>query len=132
MIGRIRRLDVLLGITFSLFTPNRIGDIGGRMLLFPRATQPSAFISSLVGSYCQLVVLYSTGIIGLLLYSLYMDFLPEESTQGSRPCTESPEARGATLPPHPGDDFVEQHGNKEHPFLIVEVRDAEDGNSRLS
>jgi len=43
---------ILLGITFSLFTPNRIGEYGGRI----------------VGSFSQLLVLLSCGILGLLLF----------------------------------------------------------------
>ena len=59
---------ILLGITFSLFTPNRIGEYGGRILLVKPENNWKAVIATLVGSFSQLLVLLSCGIFGLLFF----------------------------------------------------------------
>lgn len=59
---------ILSGITFSLFTPNRIGEYGGRILLVKPENNWKAVIATLVGSFSQLLVLLSCGILGLLLF----------------------------------------------------------------
>lgn len=59
---------VLTGITFSLFTPNRIGEYGGRILLVKPENNWKAVIATLVGSFSQLLVLLSCGILGLLFF----------------------------------------------------------------
>ncbi len=59
---------ILVGITFSLFTPNRIGEYGGRILLVKPENNWKGVIATLVGSFSQLLVLLSFGIIGLLFF----------------------------------------------------------------
>jgi hypothetical protein len=59
---------ILLGIAFSLFTPNRIGEYGGRILLVKPENNWKAVIATLVGSFSQLLVLLSCGILGLLSF----------------------------------------------------------------
>ncbi|MGB3800814.1 MAG: lysylphosphatidylglycerol synthase domain-containing protein [Lewinella sp.] len=45
----------LAGVSVSAATPNRIGEIGGRMLLASREEWPAVVASSLLGSLCQWV-----------------------------------------------------------------------------
>ena len=59
---------ILVGITFSLFTPNRIGEYGGRILLVKPENNWKAVIATLVGSFSQLLILLSFGILGLLFF----------------------------------------------------------------
>lgn len=59
---------ILLGIAFSLFTPNRIGEYGGRILLVKPENNWKAVVATLVGSFSQLLVLLSSGILGLLFF----------------------------------------------------------------
>lgn len=55
---------VLSGLTISLFTPNRIGEYAGRILLVDAKHNWKAVVASLVGSLCQLLVLLGGGILG--------------------------------------------------------------------
>lgn len=59
---------ILAGVTFSLFTPNRIGEYGGRILFVEAQYNWRAVIATLVGSYGQLLVLLSGGILGLTYF----------------------------------------------------------------
>jgi len=52
---------VLAGIAVSLATPNRIGEYGGRALLFPAGQLREVVLSSLVGSWCQWLVFIMLG-----------------------------------------------------------------------
>lgn len=55
---------VLSGVSVSLFTPNRIGEYGGRILAMGAGAAWGAAISSVLGSLCQWVVLLAGGSIG--------------------------------------------------------------------
>lgn len=59
---------ILIGVTFSIFTPNRIGEYGGRLLLVSREHNWKAVIATLVGSFSQLVALLSLGFLGLMYF----------------------------------------------------------------
>jgi len=59
---------ILAGITFSLFTPNRIGEYGGRVLLVRPENNWKAVIATLVGSFSQMFILISFGLIGMLFF----------------------------------------------------------------
>lgn len=61
---------VLAGITVSLFTPNRVGEYGGRILLVEAKDNWRAVVATLIGSYTQLLVLLSMGLLGLAYFSL--------------------------------------------------------------
>ncbi len=52
--GRVLRAT-LAGVSVSAATPNRIGEIGGRLLLARRPEWPAVIASSLLGSLCQWV-----------------------------------------------------------------------------
>lgn len=65
------------GITLSMFTPNRIGEFGGRVLLLRKASKIQGAGISLVGSLSQLVASFSIGLIGM---SIYLLLQPIDST----------------------------------------------------
>lgn len=57
-------LAVMTGVTFSLFTPNRVGEYGGRMLYVQPEHQWKAVVANLVGNFCQYMVLLGGGVAG--------------------------------------------------------------------
>lgn len=59
---------VLAGATFSIFTPNRIGEYGGRVLLVQAENRFKAVIATMVGSFAQMTVLLLLGGIGCLIF----------------------------------------------------------------
>jgi hypothetical protein len=59
---------VLFGVAFSLFTPNRLGEYAGRILVL-KHNRIAAIVSSLIGSYSQIVF---NMIIGGLAFILYL------------------------------------------------------------
>jgi hypothetical protein len=66
---------VLSGLVFSLFTPNRMGEYAGRMLLLPPNAIWGVTISSLLGSWSQWVILLLAGVPGVFVLSGV--FLPD-------------------------------------------------------
>lgn len=52
---------VLIGLAGSLFTPNRIGEYGGRLLLLPKAQRHQALYATLLGAFSQWLVLIVLG-----------------------------------------------------------------------
>ena len=55
---------VWIGVCFSLFTPNRVGEYGGRILLVRPENRWKAVIANIVGNYGQLLVLLTVGLWG--------------------------------------------------------------------
>ncbi len=55
---------ILAGVTISMFTPNRIGEYGGRLLAVDVRHNWPTVLASLVGSFAQLLVLLGGGVIG--------------------------------------------------------------------
>jgi len=64
-------LGVLSGVTLSLFTPARIGEFGGRLINIKAANRGKVLIANIIGSYSQLVIIISLGIVSLSLYLTY-------------------------------------------------------------
>jgi hypothetical protein len=58
---------VLIGLTGSLFTPNRIGEYGGRLLLLEAPKRPQAIYATLLGACSQWIVLVLLGWWALML-----------------------------------------------------------------
>ncbi|MDO8365620.1 MAG: lysylphosphatidylglycerol synthase transmembrane domain-containing protein [Saprospiraceae bacterium] len=56
---------VLAGVTVSLFTPNRVGEYGGRVLFVRPENRWKAVIVNLVGNFAQLMVLMTVGAAGV-------------------------------------------------------------------
>jgi NADH:ubiquinone oxidoreductase subunit 3 (subunit A) len=59
---------ILSGITLSLFTPNRTGEYGGRILYVDAPFRWRAVIASLTGSFAQNYVYVSFGILALAMF----------------------------------------------------------------
>lgn len=57
---------VMAGVSLSLFTPNRLGEYGGRMLAVPPPYSWHALMATAVGSLAQLLVLIGAGLAGAL------------------------------------------------------------------
>lgn len=69
---------VLFGITFSLFTPNRVGEFGGRVVAL-QTDKLKAVVATLLGSFSQIVANLVLGGLGLVIYfftSEQADFIP--------------------------------------------------------
>lgn len=60
---------ILAGVTVSMFTPNRVGEYGGRILLVEPENNWKAVIATLVGSFSQLLTLLSLGLLGAIVFS---------------------------------------------------------------
>lgn len=58
---------VTSGIALSLFTPNRIGEYGGRILFMPYSIRWPVIFSTLMGSISQNLVAFSAGLISFIL-----------------------------------------------------------------
>lgn len=58
---------VLAGLTVSLFTPNRVGEFGGRVLFLPPRHRPAAVLLTLVGSHSRFILTLAIGGLALLV-----------------------------------------------------------------
>ncbi|MCB9075169.1 MAG: flippase-like domain-containing protein [Chitinophagales bacterium] len=63
---------ILFGITFSMFTPSRVGEFGGRVFAL-NSDRIQAIVSTILGSATQLVANISLGAIGFLSYLLVIE-----------------------------------------------------------
>lgn len=70
---------VLIGLTGSLFTPNRIGEYGGRLLLLAPQKRYQAVYATLLGACSQWIVLILLGWWALML-AFYQQWLPLSTT----------------------------------------------------
>ena len=68
---------VLAGVAVSIFTPNRVGEYGGRVLLVEARHNWKIVVATLVGSLAQLLVLLCGGLLGGG-YFLRTYLLPDE------------------------------------------------------
>jgi uncharacterized membrane protein YbhN (UPF0104 family) len=58
---------ILSGVSFSVTTPNRVGEYVGRMLYMPEGSRLKSISVTLVGSLSQLLITFLSGIVGLIL-----------------------------------------------------------------
>ena len=56
---------ILAGVTLSIFTPNRLGEYGGRILVVKPENKIATVVATAVGSFSQWVVLLVAGMVGL-------------------------------------------------------------------
>jgi len=61
---------VFAGITFGIFTPNRIGEIGGRIYFLDKGKRTYGVLATSIGSYAQFIVTIAMGILGFTLFLL--------------------------------------------------------------
>ncbi len=68
---------VVSGVVFALFTPNRVGDYGGRVLAVPAQHNWKAVLATAAGNWAQLLALLSGGLLGAVYYLQQQGGLPE-------------------------------------------------------
>jgi len=59
---------IISGVTLSIFTPNRIGEYGGRVLFVKPKNNWKSVIATLVGSFSQLLIILSMGMAGFAYF----------------------------------------------------------------
>lgn len=72
--------SVMSGVSLGLFTPNRIGEFGGRILYLPPKLRKKASLLSMLSSYSQFFTTLLLGIPALLLFVFW----------GAKPFSEIP------------------------------------------
>lgn len=77
-ISFIRALEQSLGgLTASLFTPNRIGEYGAKVIYFQTGLRKKIMLLTLLGNMAQMTVTTILGIIGFLIF--YLEYSPNIS-----------------------------------------------------
>lgn len=59
---------VCAGVAVSLFTPNRIGEYGGRILFLSPKNQAQGIMANLLGNAAQLLVIFAIGLPAAVIY----------------------------------------------------------------
>ena len=74
LISKIEKISILRsiqaifsGITVSSFTPNRVGEYGGRVFCLEKADRIQAVLITIIGSMAQLITTIVFGLVGILL-----------------------------------------------------------------
>jgi len=69
---------VLSGTAFAVFTPNRIGELAGRVFVLKKENRLKAVFSTGVGSFSQMIITLFLGVCaGIIFLYKYNDLLPE-------------------------------------------------------
>jgi hypothetical protein len=71
---------ILSGVSFGIFTPNRLGEFGGRLLFVDRKNHWNALLANLAGSLAQLMALLSAGIAGAWYFMTQFGYLTSWTT----------------------------------------------------
>lgn len=58
---------VIAGVSIGLFTPNRVGEIGGRILFLEKGNRTAGAFLSVIGSLAQFVATILLGILGFVM-----------------------------------------------------------------
>ena len=66
---------IFLGITVSIFTPNRVGEFGGRIFCLTKADRIKAVISTMLGNLSQLLATVLFGCLAIFYYLINFDDL---------------------------------------------------------
>ena len=72
---------IFSGITISAFTPNRVGEYGGRIFCLDQADRIQAVLITVIGSMAQLITTILFGMIGVLLLPNLMPAFEELLSQ---------------------------------------------------
>jgi len=67
---------ILAGLTISLFTPNRVGEYAGRVMVVQKGKRIYAIFATLMGSLSQWIVLWIGGVVAYLLGGIPIDLHP--------------------------------------------------------
>lgn len=68
---------VLSGISLGVFTPNRIGEIGGRVLFLRKGQRSYGLLATSLGSFSQIV---TTILMGFIALALFLYLYPEKTS----------------------------------------------------
>jgi hypothetical protein len=71
----------LSSLTFSLITPNRIGEYGAKAIYFPKEKRKNILLLNFIGNFHQLLVTLILGVIGISFLRFRMDDLMPENFQ---------------------------------------------------
>ena len=63
--------SMLSGMSFSIITPNRVGDFAGRIIHVSKGYKLKAAVSSMIGSVAQMCITASFGFVGLIYFNIY-------------------------------------------------------------
>lgn len=66
--------SILLGVLLSILSPNRIGELGGRLVFIKKNNLLSAFYFNLLCSFSQLLVTIISGLTVLLFFDYWLSF----------------------------------------------------------
>ncbi len=73
---------VFSGIAFAIFTPNRTGELAGRIFVLKKGNRIKAVFSTAVGSLSQMLITLFLGFIsGIFFLYFYLSELPESSEE---------------------------------------------------
>lgn len=61
---------ILAGVATGFFTPNRVGEFGGRILYLKHADKISSSISTIAGSFAQLIATVTFGCLAMVAYNI--------------------------------------------------------------
>lgn len=80
LVGKMQQLSfinalkgVWCGVTIGTFTPNRIGEFGGRILFLRERNQIKGIVVTLIGSFGQITTTLITGLSSLILFILLIN-----------------------------------------------------------
>jgi hypothetical protein len=62
---------VFSGVTMGVFTPNRIGEIGGRVVFLERGKRTFGVLATGIGSFAQFITTIISGILGFVLLLIF-------------------------------------------------------------
>lgn len=62
---------VLSGITIGIFTPNRVGEIGGRVLFMEKGRRTFGVLATGIGSFAQFISTITAGVFGFVLFLIF-------------------------------------------------------------
>jgi len=71
-------LSVFQGVTFGIFTPNRVGELGGRLLILKNENRTKGLSAGILGSVSQLIIIF---VFGIISSSLILNLLLKKSEQ---------------------------------------------------
>ncbi len=61
---------VICGVTIGTFTPNRVGEFGGRILFLQQHQRIKGIVVTLIGSFGQIIVTLTTGLLASYIFIL--------------------------------------------------------------
>lgn len=62
---------ILAGISIGIFTPNRIGEIGGRVVFLKKGKRTYGVFATSIGSFAQFISTIICGLIGSILFLIF-------------------------------------------------------------